>query len=189
MAYTYRLVDVVREYSHAFLRGPTNLMATLVFDPPGRELFEHWHYEIFHLEDRAGLPAVLPDMYDSGGRDGSSFYDLQGTEAFCVAEEHVAVLMAREYVQLSTFMASESDFHGLRALLCNRDWIFAQYVRRWTPQPPVPLCNNTANDAHMKNTTGMSVGAHALHFVYMQGASFLRARRMLMHDLGKAFCW
>ena len=125
---TYRLVDVVREYSHAFLHGPVQLMATLAFDPPGRELFEHWHFEIFHLEDRAELPAFLPDMHDSGGRDGSSFYDLQGTEAFCVAEEHVAVSMAREYVQLSTFVASELDFHGLRALLRNRVWIFAQYV-------------------------------------------------------------
>ena len=54
-------------------------MAALVFDPPGQELFEHWHYEIFHLEDRAGLPAAVPDMHDSGGRDGPSFYDLQGT--------------------------------------------------------------------------------------------------------------
>jgi len=132
-------MDVVREYSHAFLHGPTRLMATLAFDPPGRELFEHWHYEIFRLEDRAGLLAAVPDTHDTGGRDGPSFYELQGTEAFRVAEEHVTVSMAREYVQLSTFVASESDFHGLRALLRNRDWIFAQYVRGWTPQPPVLL--------------------------------------------------
>ena len=32
----------------------------------------------------------------------------------------------------------------------------------------------------------MAVGAHALHSVYMQGASFLRARRVLMHDLGES---
>ena len=32
----------------------------------------------------------------------------------------------------------------------------------------------------------MAVGAHALHSVYMQGVSFLRARQMLMHDLGKS---
>ena len=84
-----------------------------------------------------------------------------------MAEEHAAVSMAREYVQLSTFVASESDGHGLLALLRNRDWIFAQYVRGWTPQPPVPLCNNTANDAHMRNTTGMAVGAQGLHSVYL----------------------
>ena len=120
---------MVREDSHVFLHGPARLLVTLAFDPPVRELFEHWHYEIFHLEDRAGLPAAVPAMHDSGGRDRPSFCDLQGTETFCVAEEHVVMSMAREYVQLSTFVASESDFHGLRALLCNRDWIFAQYVR------------------------------------------------------------
>ena len=32
----------------------------------------------------------------------------------------------------------------------------------------------------------MVVGAHALHSVYIQGVSFLRARRMLMHDLDKS---
>ena len=104
-------------------------MSTLAFDPAGRELFERWHYETSHLEDQDGRPAAVPDAHDTGGRDDPSFYDLQGTEAFRVAEEHVAVSMAREYVQLSTFVASESDFHGLRALLRNRDWIFAQYVR------------------------------------------------------------
>ena len=77
---TYRLVDVVREYSHALLHGPTHLMATLVFDPPGRDLFEHWHYEIFHLEDRAGLPAAVLDMHDSGRRDGPSFCCLFGNK-------------------------------------------------------------------------------------------------------------
>ena len=41
--HTYRLVDVVCEYSHTFLCGPTHLMAILAFDPFGRELFEHWH--------------------------------------------------------------------------------------------------------------------------------------------------
>ena len=96
------------------------------------------------------------------------------------------VSMAREYVQLSTFMAPESDFQGLRALLRNQDWIFAQYVHDWTPQPPVPLCNNAANDVHMRTTTGMAVGAHTLHPVYWQGASFRCAGRMLMHELGES---
>ena len=73
--------------------------------------------------------------------------------------------MTREYVQLSTSVASEFDFHGLSALLRNQDWIFAQYVRGWNPQPPVPLCNNTANDTCLRNTTDMAVGAHALHSV------------------------
>ena len=98
LACTYRLVDVIREYSHAFQHGPTRLMATLAFDPVGRELFEQWHYEISRLEDQAGLPAAVPDAHDTGGRDGPSFYDLQRSEAFRVAEEHVAVSMAREYV-------------------------------------------------------------------------------------------
>ena len=83
-------------YVSTFMRFSVGPHATLVFDPPGRELFEHWHYEMFRLEDRAGLPAAVPDMHDSGGRDGPSFYDLQGTEAFRVAEEHIAVSMACE---------------------------------------------------------------------------------------------
>ena len=159
-------MEVVREYSHAFfLRGPTYLMATLAVDPSGRELFEHWHYEIFHHEDRDRHPAAVPNTHDTSGRNGPSLYDLQLTATLRVAEEHVAMPMAHEYVQLSTFVASEFDFHGLHALIRNRDWIFIQYVCGWNPQPPVPLCNNTANDTCLRNTTDMAVGAHALHSV------------------------
>ena len=61
------------------------------------------------------------------------FYDLQGSEALCVAEGHVSGSMTREYVQLSTFVVSEDDYQGLRALLRNRDWIFAQHVHGWNP--------------------------------------------------------
>ena len=32
----------------------------------------------------------------------------------------------------------------------------------------------------------MAVGAHALHPVYLQGATFRRAQRMLMHGLGES---
>ena len=67
LACTYHLVDVIREYSHVFQRGPTRLMATLVFDPAGRELFERWHYEISRLEDQAGLPTAVPDTHDTDG--------------------------------------------------------------------------------------------------------------------------
>ena len=84
-----------------------------------------------------------------------------------MAEEHVSGSMAREYVQLSTFVASEFDFHGLRALLRNQDWTFAQYVYGWNPQPSVSLCNNTANDPCLRNTTGMAVDTDTLHSIYL----------------------
>ena len=58
------------------MRGPTHSMATLAFDPFGRDLFEHWHYEIFHHEDQAGLPAAVLNTHDTGGWNGPSFYDL-----------------------------------------------------------------------------------------------------------------
>ena len=102
-----------------------------------------------------------------------------------MAKGHVSGSMAREYVQLSTFMASEDDYHVLRALLRNRDWIFAQHVRGWNPQPSVPLCNNTATDPHLRSTDGMAIGANVHHSAYLQNAFFLRARRLLMHDLDK----
>ena len=119
---TFRLVDVVREYDHALLRWPTDLMVTLAFDPLGRDLFEHWHYEdLHHHEDLAGLPAAVANTFETDWQNGPSFCDLQGTEALCVAKDHVLGSMAHEYVQLSTFVASECNFHGLHALLRNRN--------------------------------------------------------------------
>ena len=102
-----------------------------------------------------------------------------------MAEGQVSELMAHEYVQLSTFVASEDDLHGLCALLRNRDWIFAQYIRGWNPQPPVPFCNNTASDPHQRSTTGMAIGDHVHYSAYLRNASFLCARRLLIHDLDK----
>ena len=104
-----------------------------------------------------------------------------------MAEGQVSELMAHEYVQLSTFVASEDDLHGLCALLRNRDWIFAQYIRGWNPQPPVPFCNNTASDPHQRSTNGMTIEANVHHSTYLQNASFLRARRLLMHDLDEPY--
>ena len=99
------------------------MTATLALDPAGRDLFEHWHYEdLHHYEDLgSGLPAAVEDSFDAAWQGGPLFYDLQGSEALCVAEGHVSGSMAREYVQLSTFVALECDFHGLRALVRNRD--------------------------------------------------------------------
>ena len=94
--------------------------------------------------------------------------------------------MAREYMQLSTFMASEFDFHGLRALLCNRDWIYAQYVCGWNPQPPVLLYNNTATHPCLRRTDGMAVGNNSLHLTYLQHTYFLCARRLLLYDLDES---
>ena len=91
--------------------------------------------------------------------------------------------MTREYVQLSTFMALEYDYHDIRALLCNLDWIFARQVCEWNPQPLVLLCNNTTTDPCLMSTNGMKIGATAHQSAYLQSASFLHARRLLMHDL------
>ena len=103
-----------------------------------------------------------------------------------MAEDHVSGSMVHEYVQLSAFTAPECDFHGLRALLRNRDWIFAQHVRGWNLQPTVPLCNNIATNPCLRSTNGMVVGTNALHSTYLQNVSFLRARCLLMHDLDES---
>jgi hypothetical protein len=57
-------------------------MATLVLDPAGRDLFEHWHYE----ELRSDRPAAVEDLFDAPWQNGPSFNALQGPEALCVAE-------------------------------------------------------------------------------------------------------
>ena len=91
--YTYRLVDVVREYGYALVRGLTALMVTLAPDPVGRELFEYWHYEGLH----SGRPAAVEDLFDAPWQDGPSFYALQGSEALRVAEEHDSGSMMCSY--------------------------------------------------------------------------------------------
>ena len=97
-------------------------MATLVSDPVGRGLFEYWFYEALP----AGRPAAVEDLFDATWQDGPLFYALQGSEDLRVAEGHISGSMAHEYVQLSTFMASKDEYHGIHALLRNRDWILAQ---------------------------------------------------------------
>ena len=117
LTYTYRLVDVVREYSHLIVVGPTALMDTIASDPAGRDMFEYWHYEDLGSD----CPATVEDLFDAAWQAGPLFYDLQESEALHVAEGHISGSMAREYVQLSTFVASEDYYHGPRALLRNRD--------------------------------------------------------------------
>ena len=92
-------------------------MATLAWDPLGRELFECWHYEDLH----PACPAAVENLFDDPFQDGPLYQDLEWTKALCVAEGQVSKSMAREYTQLSTFVAWEGDSHGLRALLHNRD--------------------------------------------------------------------
>ena len=168
---TYRLVDTVREYSHALVVGPTALMSTLASDPAGRDLFDYWHHEDFG----SGRPADIEDLFGIAWQDSPLFYDLQGSEALRLAEGHVPWSMTREYVQLSTFMALDDDYHGLRALLRNRDWSFAQHVCGWNTKPPVSLCNNTVTGPCLRSTTGMAIGTNVHHSAYLQSAYFLRA--------------
>ena len=62
-------MDVVREYGHALVLGPTALMATLVTDPVGRGLFECWHYENLP----SGRPAAVENLCDAPWQDGPLF--------------------------------------------------------------------------------------------------------------------
>ena len=54
-------VDVVREYVHVLVLGPTALMATLASDSVGRELFEYWHYEDLHTAS----PTTVENLSDA----------------------------------------------------------------------------------------------------------------------------
>ena len=114
------------------------------------------------------------------------FCGLNESEVFRVAEEHVSMLMPREYLHLFTFVVAEGDFHGLRALLCNRDWIFAKHIHVWNHQLPVLLCNNTTINHRQQCTNGLAIGANAHHSAYMHHVAFIRTRRLLMCDLDES---
>ena len=66
------------------------------------------------------VPLPMNNLFDVS-YSGPPYHGLEWTETMCVDEGHVLESMVRGYVQLSTFVASECNFHGLHALLRNRN--------------------------------------------------------------------
>ena len=80
-----------------------------------------------------------------------------------MTREQLYALMTRAHLQLSTFTIIEDDVHALRALLCNRDCIFAKHIHGWNPQPPVLFRNNNTTDHLKQYTNGLATGVNVDH--------------------------